>query len=351
MHKVEKMETPSSCEIGDQVTMGKSVFWKHSGTELLSRLKALGQGHFDLGVTCGAKISLQDQIYRVRKLMTLTNPQFPRRKRKLQQFLKDNFKSMTGVLSYEELPMKQNVKRLDGGQLSRSSSSSCVLDMEDSAGSLQDNQLMNSYSIKSASVDSVIDQLPSSLNVKFGCPLNKEMDIDSDRSTIGWEPTSPTCLSNYKSPSPYVIDLVNGADNFCFKETNQVHSQLPRRRSKRLLNFIGDRFRESFIRIGPDFQANIPKFNTDADNDGGSRWLGTCVWPIEGQHVRKTSRKAGKGRPDTCCCVSPGSSNCSNHHIKKERLRMQVDLGPVYFVWKLNEMGAEIPNSSSLFLD
>ncbi|KAK1354515.1 AT-rich interactive domain-containing protein 2-like [Heracleum sosnowskyi] len=127
----------------------------------------------------------------------------------------------------------------------------------------------------------------------------------------------------------------------------------------RSVKFLDDQFERMAVPVGHHFQANVPEWNGpsgDVSVIGGfdiSRWLGTKVWPIERQNVKATSRAVGKGRPSSCSCASPGSTNCVRHHIlekrrayilEKRRL-LQSDLGPLFHIWKFDEMGEEVSKS------
>ncbi|KAA8543776.1 hypothetical protein F0562_022047 [Nyssa sinensis] len=81
--------------------------------------------------------------------------------------------------------------------------------------------------------------------------------------------------------------------------------------------------------------------NADSESDT-SRWLGTRVWPIKGKSIETKGGVIGKGRPDFCLCVSPGSEECVKTHIADNRIQLQFDLGPPFWRWKFDEMGEEV---------
>lgn len=131
-----------------------------------------------------------------------------------------------------------------------------------------------------------------------------------------------------------------------------------RRRSPRLLNFTGDHLQRKVVPVGLRFQAVIPEWNDPEDritlidayksNSDNLKWLGSQVWPVENEKMRPSDRKIGKGRHSSCCCVSPGSADCTQRHILVERLRLLTDLGPSFFSWKFDQMGERVSESWSL---
>lgn len=345
---------------GGNVVEGKSVFGKYDDSEMLFQLKALALNHCEPGVSRDSIRPLWDQTLQVRKLMALSDTEFPRRKRKLQQFLKDKFKSATELVS--EASNQQNVSKLSRGQISHASSASCVLNTTDFVESLHERILLNSHSSGSllTSEDNFQRQLSSSGfpildNAKDGGPSNKTtfLFVDTDGSVNGSNPITPEHMTLQESTS---LDLDHSSDSLNLEESKGERLDTPRQ-SIRLLNFIGDHLQRMAIPIGPRFQADVLEWSgspsevyingRDGDSNS-SRWLGTQVWPIEGQNVKTTARVVGKGRPNSCSCVSQGSIDCVKRHILEERLILQFDLGPVFFNWKFDEMGEEVSKSWTL---
>ncbi|KAA8518998.1 hypothetical protein F0562_016228 [Nyssa sinensis] len=191
-----------------------------------------------------------------------------------------------------------------------------------------------------------------------GYPPNKDISpfADSDESVNGSNPLSPENMTVLDPPPLDLDDSVRSSNTSNSVEPKQMHLQTPRR-SIRLLNFIGDHLHRMVIPLGPRFQADVPDWTgpgnsgnlngSDADSEN-SRWLGTRIWPMEGRSTEITAGRVGKGRPDCCSCVSPGSADCIKHHILEERLRLQSDLAPAFFSWKFDEMGEVISKSWTL---
>ncbi|PIA54403.1 hypothetical protein AQUCO_00900745v1 [Aquilegia coerulea] len=106
--------------------------------------------------------------------------------------------------------------------------------------------------------------------------------------------------------------------------------------------FFGDDFPRFPIPVGPCFQANIPerscKPNCSADGDSNidntDKWLD--------KNAETSKEFIGKGRPSSCSCNSPGSTQCIKLHIDQSRLQLQHDLGSAFFDWKFDEMGEEV---------
>ncbi|KAL8216707.1 hypothetical protein R6Q57_023544 [Mikania cordata] len=96
--------------------------------------------------------------------------------------------------------------------------------------------------------------------------------------------------------------------------------------------------------LGPLHQAQVPPWKgvvTDSD----PKWLGTQMWPLSNGPDRETEEGdlvIGLGRQGSCECVFPGSAECVRFHIAENRLKVKVELGPLFYKWKFNQMGEEI---------
>ncbi|XP_073279645.1 AT-rich interactive domain-containing protein 1-like [Primulina huaijiensis] len=106
------------------------------------------------------------------------------------------------------------------------------------------------------------------------------------------------------------------------------------------------------VPIGPRFQAELPTFiGPSYKKLDTSRWLGTKVWPIKNTNLRKIMtfngnkspqerlNPIGKGRAATCSCHVPGSSQCVQMHVAKEKIKLKIELGAAFWEWKFGEMG------------
>ncbi|KAK9168217.1 hypothetical protein Syun_000357 [Stephania yunnanensis] len=112
-----------------------------------------------------------------------------------------------------------------------------------------------------------------------------------------------------------------------------------------------DEYTRMAIPVGPRFQAGVQDWTgplkktnssySDGDLDN-SKWLGTKIWSVEGTDIETSTEMIGKRRHHPCSCDSPGSTECTNHHITQERDRLKSELGPAFFSWKFNEMGEQV---------
>ena len=165
--------------------------------------------------------------------------------------------------------------------------------------------------------------------------------VDITGSIYTSNPVTPEHINLQEQQS---LHLEKGRNSLNLEEAR--YDCLPSR-SNRLVDFFGYQIKRMAVPVGQHFQADVSEWNglsvnSDFDN---SRWLGTKVWPIKMQNVKATSRSVGKGRPSSCSCASPGSTNCVRHHILEKRRLLQSDLGPVLHIWKFDEMGEEVSRS------
>lgn len=98
------------------------------------------------------------------------------------------------------------------------------------------------------------------------------------------------------------------------------------------------------IPIGPKFQAEVPDWRgpitkKNLYDSESLKWLGTKIWPIEEASPLSNMRRIGRGRPQFCSCVSPGSADCIRCHMLSARHNLQSELGPAFLSWKFDEMG------------
>ncbi|KAK9290239.1 hypothetical protein L1049_008406 [Liquidambar formosana] len=330
---------------GDEITRRKSLFGSYTDSEVVLWLKGLALDPCKPGASQNSNRRLCDQILNVRKAMLLTNTEFPRRKRKLQQFLKGNFAATSGLVS--EKYNQQNCMKSSRRQLSAASSVSCLLNSADSTESFNKHIVQNSRNSGSSLTfedirrkqvstdfsfpDSAIDFGP---NIEDTSPL-----IDSDESVNGSNPLSPENLTLQDPPLRDSDDTVHSSNSSSLDEPKQL------------------KLRRLPIPLGPRFQAEVPDWTGPVnkgnlyggdDDSENSRWLGTRIWPTKGISAEITVEAIGKGRPDSCSCVSPGSASCIKYHVVEEWLRLQSDLGPAFWSWKFDEMGEVVSKAWTL---
>lgn len=129
----------------------------------------------------------------------------------------------------------------------------------------------------------------------------------------------------------------------------------PIRRSKRtLLKISQNELPRKRVPVGSFFQADVPDWTgppnkedlvDDANGLDDSKWLGTQIWPLEGDDRRLGEEKIGKGRLDSCGCTSPGSVECIRFHVNNTRLQLKSKLGPAFCSLGFVEMGEEVSKS------
>ncbi|KAK1308117.1 AT-rich interactive domain-containing protein 2 [Acorus calamus] len=121
-------------------------------------------------------------------------------------------------------------------------------------------------------------------------------------------------------------------------------------------NVSGDTFNGHFstddpekeVPVGHHYQAEIPDYvdipSQVSNNPDDLKWLGTMIWPptkkVNNLEVQDDS--IGKGGPDSCSCKHPGSVRCIKFHVAEERLRLKLELGSVFSIWKFENMGEEV---------
>ncbi|KAL8146503.1 hypothetical protein AgCh_004290 [Apium graveolens] len=329
----------------DEVVKEKYVFGKYTEKEMLRKVKALALDYGKPGFTIDSIRPLWDQTLRVREVMSRTNPDFPQRKRKLQQFLRDNLKR-----EVQKLCDKQSGAKFRSRQLLRASSASSVHDMTDSIENLHNRILMNSPSSGSLLtseynyerlpyVSPIIDDIKN-----WYQPNMTSLIVDITGAVHGSNPVTAE-INSRKPESLHMEDSSNSSN--LGESRNDGSLSL----SNRSVNFLCDQFERMAVPVGRHFQADVPEWNGPSGEVlviGGfdnARWLGTKVWPIGRQNVKAISRAVGKGRPSSCSCASPGSTNCVRHHILEKRRILQSDLGPLFHIWKFDEMGEEVSKS------
>ncbi|KAK4432306.1 AT-rich interactive domain-containing protein 1 [Sesamum alatum] len=354
-----KKNVRASLSEGIEDAQQNSVFGIYSEVEMIARLKELALDPCKPRFAWDNLQQLQNQILRLRKIMVLEDSHIPWRKRKLEQFVKDKLRAPSGFA----MPKQQNRIKLQR-QLSHASSVSCLLDSVDSTESLHKRTPFNSLSASSLlTFDDTLPEKHASENsfmdnmVHWNLP-SKDLSlmVDSDESVNGSNSSSQEKQNPNDAPSTEINEI-----RYLSPRTSDGPSRRRRERtllSIRLRNIIGDHLQRKAIPIGPRFQADVPQWSNtvnrsilvdtyyrDSDN---AKWLGTQMWPIEIGNMESTGRTIGKGRPNLCRCISPGSVDCIRRHILDKRLLLQCDLGPAFFSWKFDEMGEQVSKSWTL---
>ncbi|CAH9103401.1 unnamed protein product [Cuscuta europaea] len=332
-----------------------SVFGKYSDADMLFKLKRIALDPCDPKAGFRKSGSLLNQTLRVRKVLSIGDPDCPRRKRKLQLYIKGNLRNAPN-LPLETFDNKTKEKK-SRRQLSHASTVSCFNSSVKSK-SFEKNAVLTSHSPTSLLTfeESLQERMfsESFLNaVDMGPPANYISSvIDSDESVNGSDPLSPVDLKLTPIEAPLLAldELIHNSKSLTRKGSKSRHLQSPRR-SIRLENFIDDPSPKMVVPVGPRFQAEIPEWSEPVgygQADGGyddSRWLGTKVWPIEMGNTKLSTKYVGKGRAESCTCQAPASVECVRCHVLEERLRLKCDLGPAFSAWKFDEMGEQMLKS------
>lgn len=331
-----------------------SLFGRYSDAELVSQLKvlALDPCHPDNSRTIQP---LWNQIIRVRKAMALNDHQFPRRKRQLQQFVKEKLTALPGPKS--ESSSLTNHPKLRKGPVSHASSASCLRNSVLSAESIDQKILSESHSSSSVLTldnDILMKQIlsnSSSVDDATKCNSfvkNMSISFDPDESVNIWNVSPESSILEAPSKN---LDEISHTSSSVVTDKNRKYLQ-PVRRSSTLLNFIGDDQRRIVVPVGPRFQVDVTDWvgpcNGESSDSDVLRWLGTRIWPLEDGTRKFDSRAIGKGRPKSCSCLSPLSVECIRRHVLEERLRLQCDIGTAFFTWKFDEMGDQVSSSWTL---
>lgn len=118
------------------------------------------------------------------------------------------------------------------------------------------------------------------------------------------------------------------------------------------ITFVTDERGKLVIPVGARFQVEVPPWTPPVSTSfGNPKWLGTKIWPAKGKSTTSTNRNMvgiGKGRKENCDCAFPGSIECVRKHVSKKRFQLQIDIGPVFWTWKFDEMGEDVSKSWSL---
>ncbi|KAL8499958.1 hypothetical protein ACS0TY_019817 [Phlomoides rotata] len=102
--------------------------------------------------------------------------------------------------------------------------------------------------------------------------------------------------------------------------------------------------RKKRIPIGRNHQADLPEF-CGCDYQSDYKWLGSKVWPLDKAEQRKCLIERdpiGRGRQDSCGCQLPGSIECVRFHVRQRRLKLKLELGTAFYMWKFNGIGEDV---------
>ncbi|KAI4315440.1 hypothetical protein L6164_028249 [Bauhinia variegata] len=105
----------------------------------------------------------------------------------------------------------------------------------------------------------------------------------------------------------------------------------------------GDDALRKQVSVGPLFQAEVPEW-TGVVCESDSKWLGTQVWPCKyiEQNPDTETEFIGKGREEKCCCEFQGSVECIRFHIAEKRMKLKLELGSAFYLWRFDRMGEEV---------
>lgn len=109
------------------------------------------------------------------------------------------------------------------------------------------------------------------------------------------------------------------------------------------LSGSGDKHVRRHVAVGPLFQAEVPEW-TGVVSESASKWLGTRLWPLEceNHNAPVAMDPIGKGGISLCGCQLPGSVGCVRFHIAEKRMKLKLELGPLFYHWRFDHMGEEV---------
>ncbi|KAE9597772.1 hypothetical protein Lal_00041437 [Lupinus albus] len=106
----------------------------------------------------------------------------------------------------------------------------------------------------------------------------------------------------------------------------------------------GDKvFEKGNVSIGPRYQAEVPEW-TGVVSESDSKWDGTQVWPPPEQDSEAATKTdlIGREREYKCSCEVIGSVQCHRFHIAENRMKLKLELGPLFYHWGFDRMGEEV---------
>ncbi|KAK9921017.1 hypothetical protein M0R45_029549 [Rubus argutus] len=380
-HDNQGSDEKAALPLRDQKRETKSSFGSYTDSDILVWLKGLAMDPGDRKASPGSARQLWNQSLELRKLLLLGNDVCPRSKRKLDQFLKGSRFAGASVLATNKSD-DQSIKRI-----CRGNSVSCLANTNGKNETFGPQLLCNSHmSGSSLTNEDEYHGKPGCPNLtilddmeRYGAPRKDYSTsplFDTDESVHGSSTLSPENSSFYNITTVKANDSVdNNPDSFSLGEygseleralrslilsadhlprsISSAHSTASSRSENRNLKahkiltllFSDGKYFQRSIPIGPVFQADVPEWIGQVNRNKlygakASKWLGRRMWPIKGGKCGGAAVKTiGKGRPESCSCVSPGSVDCVKHHIHEARLCLQSEIGPAFWCWKFDEMG------------
>ncbi|XP_074558535.1 AT-rich interactive domain-containing protein 2-like [Curcuma longa] len=156
--------------------------------------------------------------------------------------------------------------------------------------------------------------------------------------------SSTTCHRTFQLPDGNKTKDLVAANTACNDVQHTTHSMY----FDNIADWLCDVERQKEVPVGSSFQSKVPDWtgrpSVSADSADELKWLGTQLWPPEGQENMPlfNDPAIGRGRPDTCECNFPGSVECTRFHIAEKRFQLNRELGPAFHFWGFRNMGEEV---------
>ncbi|KAH7553803.1 hypothetical protein ACOSP7_029335 [Xanthoceras sorbifolium] len=321
-----------------------------AGSDLLVWLKGLALNPLAPDTLKDSAGKLLNQTLKLREVLRFGNAECQQRKRKLERDVRGK-DSAASILASEN-SNGQNVKK-----------SKWVNKQCHSVSCLSYTTVTTETALNSCGSGSILTSDSCSQLMKRPCndsnasdnrgPLNKGIFslVDTDELVCGSNQSSPETFMVLDPPLVDSNDLISSSHSSSSEEKIQQAHRLFATESE------DDDLPRPVIPVGPKFQAEVPEwtgpvkkeklYGCDGDSES-LKWLGTKIWPIGKRSRNRDMKVIGKGRPESCSCVSPGYADCIKRHIHSARLALQSDLGPAFLSWKFNEMGEVVSKTWTL---
>lgn len=162
------------------------------------------------------------------------------------------------------------------------------------------------------------ERLPASVESHLHCDCNLSPASENKSAA----PQKTVCQNGSKEEAPETLDLQS---------------------SNAALGPSGFESPTKQVFVGPFFQAKVPEWTGEV-SESDTRWLGICTWPLKhgDKKFYTETDLIGKGRPESCNCLFPGSVPCVRFHIAEKRMKLKLELGSVFYHWKFDRMGEEV---------